>query len=362
MRARTWCAIVAPLMLACSELPAGAQQLAQRVASAAGSRVQFTFATREGVCGDGHTYIHSASAGNSSLYGSFNDITADPCVRGPARVVLDRAGGTVVGLRVFVGPPSTDGATDLGAVSARDAVGYLMHLASTAEGAVARDAIMPAMLADSVDNNSALVAMARDKALAREVRRSALSWLGRDEQAPIALVQTLLDIGNDETDNQSVREQALSTLARLDGGAGIPALTNLANDTQGGWVARTALAVIARSGDPRAHDYLRGVIQKAALPDEVLSIAIRGFGQQFSTPADIKFIRDTWPKFTGESARNAAISVVAEFGGSDNTAWLLSLARDSNASVNIRRRAVSALAQSSDPRVKDALAGIVVGR
>ena len=289
-------------MLGCASLSAGAQQLAQRVSSANGSRVQFTFATRDGVCGDGRTYIRSASASNSSYYGSFNDMTAEPCVRGPARVVLDRADGQVVGLRVFVGPPASDGAVDLGAVPARDAAAYLMHLAESGEGAVARDAIMPAMLADSTDNSDALVALARDKSRSRETRRSALSWLGRDSQAPASLVQSLVAIGTDDTDNQTVREQAFNTLARLDAGAGIPVLIRLADDAQGGWVARTALSVISRSGDPRAHDYLRGVVQKAALPDEALGVAIRSFGQQYATAADIKVIRDAWPKFVGEHA------------------------------------------------------------
>ena len=411
-------------MLGCASLSAGAQQLAQRVSSANGSRVQFTFATRDGVCGDGRTYIRSASASNSSYYGSFNDMTAEPCVRGPARVVLDRADGQVVGLRVFVGPPASDGAVDLGAVPARDAAAYLMHLAESGEGAVARDAIMPAMLADSTDNSDALVALARDKSRSRETRRSALSWLGRDSQAPASLVQSLVAIGTDDTDNQTVREQAFNTLARLDAGAGIPVLIRLADDAQGGWVARTALSVISRSGDPRAHDYLRGVVQKAALPDEALGVAIRSFGQQYATAADIKVIRDAWPKFVGEHAQGAAISAAAEFGGADNAAWLLSLARDMSTTANIRRRAleastragagtndlitlydrttdpetktaiisalseigdrasidkllaiakqdesltarrraVSALGRTSDPRVKDALAGIVIGR
>jgi HEAT repeat protein len=299
-----------------------------------------------------------------------------------------------------------------------------MHLAETGEGAVARDAIMPAMLADSADNNGALVALARDKSRSRELRRSAISWLGRDSGTPASLVQTLVALATDETDNQSVREQAFNTLARLDAGAGIPALIRLADDAQGGWVARTALSVVARSGDPRAHDYLRGVVQKGALPDEALGVAIRSFGQQYATAADIKVIRDAWPKFPGEHAQSAAISAAAEFGGSDNAAWLLSLARDMNTTASIRRRAlesstragattsdlitlydrttdpetksaiisalsqigdrasidkllaiakddesltarrraVSALGRTSDPRVKDALAGIVIGR
>jgi HEAT repeat protein len=422
--ARAWGALGALAVLACASPNAGAQSLAQRVAAAPAGRVQFSFATRADVCGDGRSYVRVVSDRGGSFYGSFNDVTAEPCVHGPARVVLDRAGGEVVGLRVFVGPPDSERVNDLGPVSARDAAGYLLHLAESAQGAVARDAIMPAMLADSVDNRDALVSLARDKAQSREVRRGAVSWLGRDADAPASLVQTLVSLATDETDNQSVRQQALSTLGRLPGGAGIPTLTHLADDAQGGWMATTALSVIAQSGDPRARDYLRGVVQKAALPDEALAAAVRSFGQQYATAVDIKLIRDAFPKFTGERSQGAAIAAAAEFGGADNAAWLLSLASNMNTTANVRRRAlesatragvktadlvalydrttdpdtksaiisalseigdraatdkllaiarqddsvaarrraVSVLGRSSDPRVKEALAGIVVGR
>ena len=335
MSARAWGALGALAVLACASPNAGAQSLAQRVAAAPAGRVQFSFATRADVCGDGRSYVRVVSDRGGSFYGSFNDVTAEPCVHGPARVVLDRAGGEVVGLRVFVGPPDSERVNDLGPVSARDAAGYLLHLAESAQGAVARDAIMPAMLADSVDNRDALVSLARDKAQSREVRRSAVSWLGRDADAPASLVQTLVSLATDETDNQSVRQQALSTLARLPGGAGIPTLTHLADDAQGGWMATTALSVIAQSGDPRARDYLRGVVQKAALPDEALAAAVRSFGQQYATAVDIKLIRDAFPKFTGERSQGAAIAAAAEFGGADNAAWLLSLASNMNTTANV---------------------------
>lgn len=350
-------------------ITACAQTLAQRVARAPGGRVQFSFATRDGVCGDGRSYIHLASASSNQVYGSFNDVSSEPCVRGPARVVLDRADHQVVGLRVFVGPPANDGAADLGTVGAGDASAYLLQLADTAQGAVSRDAIMPAMLADSVDNQPALVALARDRSRSRETRRSAIAWLGRAATVDASLPTTLVSIATDDDDNQSVRQQALSTLARLPAGGGMASLITLANDAQGGWVARTALSVISSSGDPRARDYLRGVVRTAALPDEALAVAIRSFGQEYATAADISIIRNAWPKLTGDRAQDAAISAVARFGGAENVRWLLSLAQDMSTTSSIRRRALEGAAQAgahtadlvslydgtTDPQLKDAV-------
>ncbi len=402
-------------------MPASAQSLADRIAHAPTGPVQFSFAARPDVCGDGQTYVHLGTGSGTSFYGSYGDFGAQPCVHGPARIVLDRAGSEVVALHVFVGPPGDHGATDIGLVATGDASAYLLHLAGTAEGSLARDAIMPAMLADSVDNHAALVALARNQSRSHDTRRTAISWLSRESTADALAPGVLVSIATDETDNRSVRQQALSALARLPGGTGIPPLTRLAEDPEGGWVARTALSAIAQSGDPRARDYLRGVVGKAVLPDEALAVAVRSFGQQYATAADIAIIRETWPRFSGERTQTAAISAIAEFGGTANTTWLLSRARDMNTSANVRRhalegavragvgtgdlvalydrttdpetktalisalsevgdraavdkllaiarsdespvarrRAISALARSSDPRVKDALAGIV---
>lgn len=349
-------------------IAARAQTLAQRVARAPEGRVQFSFATRDGVCGDGRSYIHLSSASSNQVYGSFDDVSSEPCMRGPARVVLDRAEHQVVGLRVFVGPPSNDGAADLGTVSAGDASAYLLQLADTAQGAVSRDAILPAMLADSVDNQRALVVLARDRTRSRETRRSAIAWLGRVAGADRSLPATLVSIAADDEDNPSVRQQALSTLARLPGGGGMASLITLADDAQGGWVARTALSVISSSGDPRARDYLRGVVRKAALPDEALAVAIRSFGQEYATAADISTIRDAWPKLVGDRAQDAALSAVARFGGPENVRWLLSMAQDMGTTSSVRRRALDGAAQAgahtadlvslydgtTDPQLKDA--------
>ncbi|MGH7688247.1 MAG: HEAT repeat domain-containing protein [Gemmatimonadaceae bacterium] len=371
---------------------ASAQSLNQRIVEAPAALVEFRFATRAGVCGDGQTYVHLGSRGGSAFYGSFDEAGEAPCVAGPARVVLERAAGQVVALRVFVGPRGTDGATDLGVVSPGEASRYLLHLAATAQGAVARDAIMPAMLADSADNQAALVALVRDQSRSHDLRRSAIAWLGRGIAVNAAVPGVLVSIATDDTDNQSVRQQALSTLARLDGGVGIPALTHLADDPDGGWVARGALAVIAQSGDPRARDYLRGVVRKAALPDQALAVAVRSFAQSYATAADIATIRDAWPRFTGDRTRRVAILAVAEFGGAANTSWLVSLydrttdpdtkamvistlgeigdraavdkllaiAR-TDESLAARRRAISVLGRTSDPRVKVALEALVEG-
>lgn len=330
--------LVAPLV------SAAAQSLSDRIASANQPRVQFTYAARAEVCGNGRSFIQVA---RDSWHGSWNDgDRREPCVAGPVRVLLDRAGREVVSISAFVGPvpESQPGIVDLGRVRARDAAEYLLGLAERAEGRVSRDAILPAVIADSVDATPRLLAIARNQNAARETRRSAISWLARPldtrERAVRDISAALLAIARDEDDNQSVRQQALRTLARLEHGDGTTALLELTRDAQRTWLAREAVSALTAFGDPRARQHLREIVRRAELPDEVLGAAIRGLGGDFATGEDVKLLRDSYGKLTGERSREAALSAIARFGGTENVRWLLALARDADQPLSARRRAI----------------------
>jgi HEAT repeat protein len=355
-----------------------AQSLAERVAEASEPRVQFTFAARPGVCGNGRSFIQVSG---NAWYGSWNESDRrDVCVEGPLRVVLDRAGREVISIASYAGPvpDPTAGVSDLGRVRAREAAEYLLGLAERAEGRVSRDAILPAVLADSVDVAPRLLAIARNQHSARETRRTAISWLGcpldRRERGVKELADALVQIASDDDDNQSVRQQALRTLARLEHGAGTMPLMELARDAQRPWTAREALSALTSSGDPRARQYLRDVVRRADLPDDVLAAAVRGVGSEFATGEDARLLRETYAKLPGERSREAALSSIATIGGSESVRWLMSLARDANQPSQTRRRAVQhayrggapvaeiikVYDETTDPQLKDAVIAVLV--
>lgn len=331
-----------------------AQSLANRVNSAPDGRVQFSFASRPGVCGNGRTYIQTGPNSitgsisfNGVVYGNYNDGTrADPCVPGPVRVVIDRADKQPLSIQTYVGPTDSTlrGITDLGHVRGQDAADYLLSLSQTIDGRAGRDALLPAMLADSANTASQLVSIARNTALPRETRRSALSYMGRStdgmQTIPSSVTEPILSIARDETDNQSVRQQALSVLGRLDHGAGIPPLIQLSQQTQSNWLAKEAMSTLSRSGDPRARQYLRTAVRRTDLPDEVLTVALRALGQEYATAQDAALLRELYPKLTSDRSREAVFSALAEMGGAENTKWLVNLAQDGTVSLQLRRRAV----------------------
>jgi HEAT repeat protein len=340
-------------MLAAPAL-AAAQSLASRVDAAPDGRVQFNFPARAGVCGNGRSWIQT---GPNSYSGSFygDGWRAEPCVPGPVRVVIDRADKLPLSVQTYVGPADSTlrGVTDIGHVSGQTAADYLLSLSAKVDGRAGRDALMPAMLADSANTSGQLVAIAKNAALPRETRRSALSYMGRStdgmQAIPAAVTEPILGIVRDETDNQSVRQQGLAVLGRLDHGAGIEPLIQLSQQNQSTWLAKESMSALARSGDPRARQYLRTAVKRTDLPDEVLTVALRALGQDYATAQDAALLRQVYPTLTSDRSREAVFSALAEMGGSENTKWLLALAQNGDTPMQTRRRAVDAASRAGAP-------------
>ena len=304
--------------------------LAGRVAAAPDGDVRFSFAARPGVCGDGTTFF---SIDGGTYIGTVTSIETarGSCAPGPVRVVLDRAGGQVIGVRTFVGPVSqpAEAATDFGEIPPRDAADYLLGIAATADGRPGRDAITPAALAQGVDVGDRLIAIARDANRPLDTRRAAMSWLGRGASTPDAARRAsaaLLDLVRSGSLPHAVRRHALTTLARLDGGAGVPAVIALAGSPDDAWVTREAVAALARSGDPRARESLREVVRRGTLPDEPTSVAIRGLAGEYATAQDAALLRDRFVQLQGERSRRAVVTAMTERGGAENARWLLQVA------------------------------------
>ena len=333
--------------------PALAQSIASRVASSASSgAVQFTYAARAGVCGNGRSWY---SIGGNSFYGNidsdFARANAEPCVGGPVRVVLDVADGTVVGIHTFVGPTQSDNTvTNLGNVSTSAAADYLISLAASSEGRVGPAALRAALLADSVDLTNRLLSIGRDNTRPLETRRSALSALASTSSTQIPKISdALMAIARNENETQSLRQRALVTLSRLGHGDGIPAIIQLATRELPGWVGRESLSVLAGSGDPRAREYLRAAIQRTDLPDEDLAVAIRGFGREYVTSRDAQTLRELFPRLTGNASSETVLSTLGELGGTENVQWLLGIVRNDRLSMNTRRRALQYLSRAGVP-------------
>ena len=351
------------LVLGASAATACGQGLERLVNAAGTGTVQFHFAARAGVCGNGRSFLRVEDEG---FFGNWSDgMQYEPCAQGPVRVVIVRSAREVIKVETSAGPlrPDTGGAHDLGAVSAREASSYLMALAGSLEGRPAREAILPAMLADSSVMTPALATLARDQGRARETPRSAISWLARRRSEPGGLgaagVDKVLDgLVRDRAENESVRSGALGAVARLDRGDGIAPLMDYAA-TPDAWLSRKAFASLANSGDPRARRFLRASLRKADLGEEQRVEAIRGLGNEYGAAGDITLLRELYPQLNSDREREALISTIVNAGGSQNIQWLLAIAKSPTEPIQRRKRVLSQLGRLDDPRVRDALREMV---
>ena len=139
---------VAALVVLATQAPAHGQSLERRVAEAAAREVQFTFAARPGVCGDGERVIMI----DGSFFGSISVATGrgerpPSCRPGPVRVLLTRDGRRITRVRTTVGGAphaAPSDVLDLGTAPVKDAAAYLHSIAARGDGSVGEDALLPA--------------------------------------------------------------------------------------------------------------------------------------------------------------------------------------------------------------------------
>ena len=337
-----------------------AQSLAERVSSGNDGAVQFSFSARPGVCGNGRSFV---SIGSNTYIGSYsiNDgVVRESCNAGPVRVIVNRAGSVITSVETFVGAgensavPTGAAVRDLGRVPSRQAAEYLLSLAARLEGRPAKDAIMPAVLADSADVWQPLLAIARDAGRPRETRTSALSWLGRAANelgaAPSGQVASaLVALASEENAERTIREQALSTLSRLPRGEGIPALIQMVNSSGQTWLGPKAMNTLASSGDPRAREFLRTIADRANVSDDIRLAAIRGIGRSYATSQDAAFLRQLYPKQQSQAIKESVINSVADAGGRENLQFIMAIAANPAEPIEVRRKALSSASRAEAP-------------
>jgi hypothetical protein len=239
-------------LVACA--PARGQDIAQAVKQESDGTVRLIFASKPNVCGDGqtfisirddddtngeHTYYRQTRSGfniNTTGRGKHNgDWEYSDCHHGPVRVDLRVRNGEVVHVEAYVGPLVPQPVTKVGA---RAAVDYLLTLTEKSDQIdVAKHAIFPAMLADSVEPWERLLKIGRNTALPREVRKSAIFWLGQGagDAATPGLTSVLSD------DDVEIKKSAIFALSQIRGEQSVKALIDVVHNVKDREVRKSAL-------------------------------------------------------------------------------------------------------------------------
>ncbi len=342
---------IAPLLTEPSGVTA--QGFGPRLDSAANGRFGISFAARGDVCGSGLSYLRVGggnwSSGETWVTYSY-DGGSGACEAGPVRVLLTRAEGQLVGVRVGAGPVRwPTGTVDLGSASGVEAARFFLLQAMKMDGRIGRELLLPAVLADSGEVVPSLLAATRNRTLSRGLREAAIGWLGRELALGSASTQEtiaagLVRLARDAEEPSGVRTRAISSLAQGEGPS-TPALVELSNSPDA-TLARPALSALGRMADPRAREAVRRAARNESLSEPIRTEAIRALVGRDATPGDFTTLRQLWPSLTGSEIRGNLLDAVGEAGGAENLRWLLELARDPAGVPGDRARAIRAAAKA----------------
>ena len=337
--------------------PAQGTDIARRITSAPDGLVKMTYAARPGICGDGRSFIAEGAgsprgtdlwmANGMTVSGSVGDI-ASRCQAGPVRLLLVVRDHRVVDVQPFVGPSSVATerpGTDLGAVSVVAISRYLIDLAKSGRDDTARNALLGASLADSVQIADQLAALARDKSLASSAREAALRWVGRvaTREGNRDALRVARSIAEDRDDQIDVRERAIRVIGEEEDG-GSAYLRTLYGRLDQPTLRDRALRVVAEHGTREDLDWIRGIALDRNERTDVRERAVRLVAEA----PDSRGLKDLYDRLDDATLRERVVRAMAEVGDADSRRWLRDIVERRSESSTLRERAIRSLAEQGD--------------
>ena len=238
--------------------------LADRILGVKDGTVRLAYGVREGICGDGESFIRDRTRGEDNYITFEGNWSKNsryrPCEPGPARIAFVKSGGLVSKVRLYVGGEwgSPDaGTVDLGEVAAPLAAKALLAVAARERRA--EKAIFGAIIADSSVVWPELLAIAKNDEIYRDTRKSAVFWLG--QAAGDAATKGLSDLVTDSSDRE-IRDAAVFALSQRPEKEGIPILIRLARSNPDPQVRRKAMFWLGQSNDPRVLQLFEEILTK----------------------------------------------------------------------------------------------------
>ncbi len=236
------------------------ESIAQVIRRVNTGAVRLQFKARNDVCGNGQSASYRYgrwTRGDDKYRGEW----ISECEPGPVRVAMDVVDGAPTSIRFYVGGrwSGVGNANDVGSVAAADAGAWFVGLAETGTGSVARDAVTVATLADSSVVWPTLLRIAKDASRERELRKSAVFWIG---QAASDAAADLRGLAEDESGDIDVRKQAVFALSQRPAGEGVAPLLSIAKSRLDARIRKHAIFWLGQSGDPRVLAYFEEVLTK----------------------------------------------------------------------------------------------------
>jgi HEAT repeat protein len=221
---------------------------------------------------------------------------------------------------------------------------YLLELAAQGREEIARNAMLAATVADSVRIARSLAALAQNKALASSVRESALRWVGRTaaREGDREAMRVPRIIAEDAGDGLEVRERAIRVIGEEPDGAAY--LRTLYPRLDQSTLRERTVRVVGESGTRSDIDWIRGIALDRSERTMIRERAVRVIGEMSNARA----LRELYDQLDDPTLRERVLRSMAEVGDSESRTWLRAIVERKTETTALRERAIRSLAEMGD--------------
>jgi hypothetical protein len=234
--------------------PVTAQSISQKVAQRGNGVVRMAYPARDGVCpmGAGRYAGMGGYFYGGIGYDSDDEEWDNGCKGETVLVAISVREGKPMYVRTYIGgkwKSSGDSVTDLGAVSAEAAAKYLFSMAVDTPYGERSSALYAASLGAGVTLWPQILEVVQDKSRTKELRTSAIGWLGRSGGDKVN--SALTSIVMNDSEDAKVREAAINALAGRPNNGGVNTLIQYVKTGKDSHLRAVALNHLTRNKDPR---------------------------------------------------------------------------------------------------------------
>ncbi|MDQ6613097.1 MAG: HEAT repeat domain-containing protein [Gemmatimonadota bacterium] len=173
-----------------------------------------------------------------------------------------------------------------------------------------------------------------------ELRRRALSILLR--RADTAATSAAISVAKNADETIDLRTDAIQYLSRLPGDNALAALEDLMRTSNDRDVQRAAVRSLANTDNPKARQAIRALLERSDVSEQLRYEALSSFEHDRGGSAeDAAFLRGLYSKLQVERLKTQAIAAVSKTAGTENEQWVLSVARNTSESSEVRANAIS---------------------
>ncbi len=184
-----------------------------------------------------------------------------------------------------------------------------------------------------------------------ELRRSALRILLR--RADTSATSAAISVAKNTDEALDLRTDAISYLSRLPGDNALATLEELMRSSTDKDIQRAAVRSISRSDNGRARSAIRALIDRNDVSEQLRAEAISTFDPERSSNEDAAWLRNQYAKMPSERLKISVISALGRIGGSENDAFVLGIARNTNESSDVRSAAIGRMSRNANITVGD---------